>query len=61
MNVKFYVHILFKLPVQITDTSTCAIQPNSKQAQQLRYLSLIIIDEASMVLLHALRAIDLFA
>lgn len=52
------VHSLFKLPVPILDTSTCAIQPTSKQAEKLTSLSLIIIDEASMVPLHALRAID---
>ena len=53
------VHSLFKLPVPITDTSTCAIQPSSRQAQLLRDLSLIVIDEASMVPPHALRAIDI--
>lgn len=55
------VHSLFKLPVPITDTSTCSIQPTSKQALKLRALSvsLIIIDEASMVPLNALRAIDM--
>ena len=52
------VHNLFKLPVPILDTSSCNITPSSKQAAMLRSLHLIIIDEASMVPIHALHAID---
>ena len=50
---------LFKLPVPINSTSTCSVRPNSRQADHLRSLSLIFIDEASMVPLDALRAIDI--
>ena len=52
------VHSLFKLPVPITDKSTCDIRPGSSHAKFLLGQALIIIDEASMVPLHALRAID---
>eukprot|EP00116_Pleurobrachia_bachei_P000295 sb/3460557/ len=51
-------HSLFKLPVPITCTSTCDIKPPSKHADYLRSLSIIFIDEASMIPLDALRAID---
>ena len=30
------VHSLFKLPVPVTDTSSCSISPNSEQANLLR-------------------------
>ena len=53
------VHSLFKLPVPILETSTCNITPNSKQADLIRSLSIIFIDEASMIPKHALSAIDL--
>jgi hypothetical protein len=52
-------HRLFKLPVPILETSTCNIAPNSKQADFIRSLSLILVDEASMILKDALNAIDL--
>ena len=52
------VHSLTKLPVPILETSTCNIAPNSQQAEFLRSLSMIFIDEASMVPLNALTAID---
>ena len=52
------VHSLFKLPVPITDTSTCNVQPTSKQAAKLREITLFIIDEASMLPIHALHAIN---
>ncbi|XP_072047483.1 uncharacterized protein [Amphiura filiformis] len=54
------VHNLFKLPVPILETSTCNISPTSKHAAMIRALHLIIIDEASMVPVHALHAIDKF-
>ena len=53
------VHSLFKLPVPILETSTCNITPSSKQAAFIRSLSVIFIDEASMIPKHALSAIDL--
>ena len=52
------VHNLFKLPVPILDTSTCNISPSSPHAHYLRLVMLFIIDEASMVPVHALSAID---
>ena len=52
------MHSLFKLPVPVLDTSSCNIAPNSNQAQFLRSLSLIVVDEASMVPTLALHAID---
>ena len=53
------VHNLFKLPVPILETSTCNVTPTSKQAEFIRSLSVILIDEASMIPLHALSAMDL--
>ncbi|XP_062514143.1 ATP-dependent DNA helicase pif1-like [Corticium candelabrum] len=52
------VHSLFKLPVPILDTSTCNVKQTSSYAAMLRSMSLIIIDKASMMPLHALHAID---
>ena len=40
------------------DTSTCNVKQTSSYAAMLRSMSLIIIDEASMMPLHALHAID---
>ena len=52
------MHSLFKLPVPILETSTCNITTTSKQATFIRSLSMILIDEASMIPKHALNAID---
>ena len=52
-------HSLFKLPVPILNTSTCNVATNSRHASYLRSLSLIVIDEASMIPLHAFSAIDI--
>jgi hypothetical protein len=52
------VHNLFKLPVPIVDTSVCNVKPTTSHATYLRSVSLFIIDEASMVMAHALNAID---
>ena len=52
------VHSLFKLPVPLLDTSCCNITPTSNYAAMLREVSLFIVDEASMVPLHAFNAID---
>ena len=52
------VHSLYKLPVPILDTSTCNVPPTSAHATILRSMVLLIVDEASMVPLHALHAID---
>ena len=51
------VHSHFKLPVPILSTSTCDISPSSRRADFLRSVSLFFIDEASMIPLHAFRAI----
>jgi hypothetical protein len=51
-------HNLFKLPVPILDTSVCNVSPTSTHAEFLRSMDMFIIDEASMVPAHALRAID---
>ena len=53
------VHSLFKLPVPIIETSTCNVSPTSVHAQYLRERTVFIVDEASMVPKHALKAIDL--
>ena len=52
------VYRLFKLPVPILETCTCNITPPSKQADFIRSLSIILVDEASMFPGHALSAID---
>ena len=51
-------HCLFKLPVPITETSTCNVSPTSAHAAFIKSLSIIFVDEASMIPLHGLRAID---
>jgi hypothetical protein len=51
-------HSLFKLPVPILDTSVCHVSPTSTHATYLRSITMFIIDEASMVPVHALSAID---
>ena len=53
------MHSLFKLPVPLLETSTCNIKPNSSQARFLRSLSVIFIDEASMIPKIALERIDM--
>ena len=52
------VHNLFKLPVPILETSSCNVSPSSPYAEYLRSLSLILIDEGSMIPNQALDAID---
>ena len=42
----------------LLETSTCKISPTCKHAEYLRNTCLIIIDEASMVSIHAFNAID---
>ena len=51
-------HNLFKLPVPILDTSVCKVASTSTHAAFLCSVTMFIIDEASMVPVHALRAID---
>ena len=52
------LHSLFKLPVPILDTTTCNVKPTSKHAAILRSMIMFIVDEASMIPIHALNAID---
>ena len=52
------VHNLFKLPVPILETSTCNVSASSTYADYLKSLTVIFIDEASMIPNHALHAID---
>ena len=52
------VHSLFKLPVPVVEGSTCNIKPNSNHAAFLKRQHIIIFDEASMILKHAIEAID---
>ena len=50
---------LFKLPVPVTETSTANVSASSDRAEYFRRLSLIILDEASQIPAHAMRAIEL--
>ena len=52
------IHSLFKLPVPIVETSTCNVTPTSSHAEYLRSVTVFILDEASMIPVHALSAID---
>jgi len=52
------VHSLFKLPVPMLENSTCNVSTTSAQAEQLKGVHLFVIDEASMIPMHALHAID---
>ena len=52
------LHKLFRLPVPILDTSTCRVSPTSKFADELRAIHLFILDESSMIPVHAFNAID---
>ena len=52
------LHCLFKLPLNITESSTCNVTTQSKQAHYLKSLAVIFIDEASMIPINALNAID---
>lgn len=51
-------HSQFKLPVPLTETSTSNMRENSMDAQIIRKAKLIIWDEATMALSHALNAVD---
>ena len=46
------------MPLDITESSTCNVTTQSKQADYLKSLAVIFIDEASMIPLNALNAID---
>jgi len=53
------VHSLFKLPLNISETTTCNITTYSKHAVFIKSLSMIFIDEASMIPSNALKAMDI--
>ncbi|XP_047142910.1 uncharacterized protein LOC124817143 [Hydra vulgaris] len=52
------LHSLIKLPVPILENSTCNVTPSSMHGQYSKQVSLYLLDEASMILKHALNAID---
>ena len=52
------VHAQFKLPVPVTDDSTCFVSAASPLADKLRAASLIVWDEVAMAPSHALDAVD---
>ena len=51
-------HGLFKFPTPILENSTCNVTPNSVHGRFLTKVSLYSLNEASMILKHALNAID---
>ncbi|XP_076039427.1 uncharacterized protein LOC143024501 [Oratosquilla oratoria] len=52
------LHSIFNLPVPLNETSVCNVPPNSGQGNFLKQVKVFIIDEASMILCYALKAID---
>ena len=52
------MHSLFKLPVPLLETCTCKISPTCKHAEFLCNTCLTVVDEISVVSIHALNAID---
>lgn len=53
------VHSGFKLPIPINETSISNMKPHSVESNALREAALIIIDEAAMLMCHALRCINI--
>lgn len=53
-------HTAFKLPINLTKTSTCGIKKNSSYAKNLKDTQVIIWDEISMANLHAFEAVNTF-
>ncbi|GFY42415.1 ATP-dependent DNA helicase [Trichonephila inaurata madagascariensis] len=51
-------HSRFKLPVPILDNSSCGVRHNTKEKQSLKAVNIIIWDECTMILHHALSAVD---
>ena len=54
----YTIHITFKVPVPCNSTSTCAIRPNSIEADRLRQIALFILDETSILSLNILHCVD---
>lgn len=52
------VHTTFKLPLNITETTTCNIKHNSKDSEKLKEAQIIIWDEISMTSKFAFEAVD---
>src|SRR6266536_2141880 len=52
------LHNIFKLPIPLLDNSVADIKPNSIYGKYLDKADLIIIDEASMIPVHALTVIN---
>ena len=53
-------HTAFKLPLNLTKTSTCGVKKNSTYAKQLKDSRVIIWDEISMANVHAFEAVNTF-
>ena len=51
-------HSMFKIPIQIHDTSTCSISKSSDLAEMIRHTDLVIWDEAPMQHRHIHEAVD---
>ena len=51
-------HSRFKIPLELTSSSTCNIKINSPEANLIRETKLIIWDEAPMAHRHAIEAVD---
>ncbi len=51
-------HSVFKIPIDITDTSSCSISKQSKQADLMRAAEIFIWDEAPMMSRYTVEAVD---
>ena len=54
----FTIRSTFEVLVPCNSTSTCAIRPNSIEADRLRQIALFILDETSMLSLDILHCVD---
>jgi hypothetical protein len=52
------VHTTFKLPLNVNETSSCNIKPNSPYSRKIKDVQLLIWDEISMAKKHAFEAIE---
>ena len=52
------IHSTFKVSVPCNSTSTCAIRPNSIEADRLRQIALFILDETTILSLDILHCVD---
>ena len=51
-------HSVFKIPLDIDESSQCSVSPNSILAAQLRNVHILIWDEAPMTHKHSIEAVD---